>query len=113
MNFYGITALINALGATFFGLFAYFKNRKGLSNRVLLLNCTFTAIWGYSYFIWQISNTEESALFWSRALMAGAVFITVSYVHLILAIINKIKEQKIVLILGYTVFFLFFSFKLH
>ena len=108
MEFYAITALINAIVSSILGPFVYFKGRKQLINQIFALFCLTVAIWSYSYFIWQISTTPQAALFWSRALMAGAIFIPVVYCHFILALIKQIKKYKKYLIFGYLIFTLFF-----
>ena len=108
MGFYAITALINAIVGSLIGPFVYFKNRKGVINKTFALFCLTIVIWSYSYFFWQISTTETAALFWSRALMIGAIFIPISYLHFILGLLNKIQKKKKILIFGYLVFFFFF-----
>jgi len=107
MTFYAVIALINALAASILGPVVYFKNRKRIVNKTFGLFCFFVAIWSYFYFLWQISTTASSALFWSRALMCGAIFISISYFHFILGLLNKVQEKKKVLITGYLVFFFF------
>ncbi len=106
MSFYALTALINAIAASAFGLFVYFKNPKRIINKTFGLFSLSVAVWSYSYFFWQISTTETTALFWTRALMVGAIFIPIFYFHFILGLLNKIQEKKKLLITGY----LFFSF---
>jgi len=108
MSFYALTALINAFAASSLGLVVYYKNRKRIINRTFGLFCFFVAIWSYAYYFWQVSTTDEAALFWSRALMGGAIFITISYFHFTLGLLNKIQEKKKILIIGYLVFFFFF-----
>ncbi len=108
MNFYALTGLINAVVASFFGLLIFFKNPKRITNKTFGLFCLSTAVWSYSYFFWQISNTEEAALFWSRMLMNGAIFITIFYFHFILGLINQIQEKKKILITGYLLFLSYF-----
>ncbi|MBI4101354.1 MAG: GAF domain-containing protein [Candidatus Nealsonbacteria bacterium] len=108
MNFYALTALINAVAASIFGSTVFFKNSRRTINQTFGLFCFFVAIWSYSYFFWQIATVEKSALFWSRALMVGAVFISTAYFHFILVLLNKIREKKKTLIFGYFIFFLFF-----
>ena len=108
MNFYALTALINALVASILGLIVYSKNPKRIINKTFGLFCFFTAIWSYSYFFWQNSKVEEVALFWSRALMGGAIFITICYFHFTLGLLNKTREKKKILIAGYLLFFFFF-----
>ena len=108
MGFYALTALVNAITSSIFGIFVYFKNKKRGVNKTFALTCLVTAIWSYSYFVWQISATENTALFWARALMAGAIFIPICYLHFTLELLNKTKEKKKLLIFGYIIFFFFF-----
>lgn len=108
MFFYALTGLINALAATVLGFFVYFKNKKTKLVRSFALFCLSIAVWSYSYYFWQIANSADSALFWSRGLMAGAIFIPILYFHFILKLLNKFKEKKKSLIIGYIVFFFFF-----
>ena len=83
MLFYATAALINAIASTILGLFIYFKNKKEILNRTFALFCLSIAVWSYAYFLWQISTTSETALFWSKALMVGAIFLPVTYFHFI------------------------------
>jgi signal transduction histidine kinase len=108
MNFYAITGLINGIVGSFLGLFVYSKNKKALTNRTFGLFCLAVSVWSYSYYLWQISTTEKAALFWSKGLMAGAIFIAIFYFHFVLGFIKKVKEYKTALVFGYLVFTLFF-----
>jgi len=108
MGVYAVISLINAIVSSILGPFVYFKNRKQILNKLFAFFCLTIAIWSYSYFFWQISTTQEVALFWCRALMTGAIFISVVYCHFILALIKKIKEYKKYLIFGYLIFICFF-----
>ncbi|MFQ6119094.1 MAG: histidine kinase N-terminal 7TM domain-containing protein [Methanosarcinales archaeon] len=108
MNFYALTGLINGISASVLGLFVYFKNRKAFANKIFGLFCLAVSVWSYGYFLWQIATTAESALFWSRGLMAGSVFIPITYFHFILSLIKKTKEYKKWLIFGYLISIFFF-----
>jgi len=108
MGFYALTGLINGIVSSILGLFVYSKNRRALTNRTFGLFCLTVSVWSYSYFLWQISTTESGALFWSKGLMAGAVFIAIFYLHFILSFLGKVKEYKKILIFGYLIFAFFF-----
>ena len=108
MSFYAITALINAITSTILGLFVYFKNKKAKINQAFALFCLSAAVWSYAYYFWQIADNANSALFWVRGLMIGAIFGPICYFYFILRLLNKIKEKKKSLIFGYLVFFFFF-----
>jgi len=103
MLFYAITGLVNAIGSIFLGLFVYLKNKKELLNKTFGLMCLSIVLWSFPYYLWQISNTAESALFWSRALMVGAIFIPVTYLHFVFVFLNLHQNKKLFLILSYTI----------
>ncbi|MBZ9578726.1 hypothetical protein KJA14_02645 [Patescibacteria group bacterium] len=107
MSYFVITGLINAIGSVFFGLYVYLKNPKANLNKTFGLFCLSVAVWSSFYCVWQISTTEESALFWSRALMAGAIFIPVTYLHFILVFLDLHQKKKKFLILSYILSFIF------
>ncbi len=104
-NFLAISALINLLTAIFFGLFVLFKNYKRKVNIVFSLFSLSLAIWSFGYFLWQISDNYNDALFWCRFLMFGASFISVTYLHFTLVILDKEKKRKLFIFFSY----LFFS----
>ena len=58
-------------------------------------------LWSWCYFFWQISSNAERALFWCRMLMAPAIFIPVAYLHHISLLLNKVKEWKKNVVVGY------------
>jgi len=101
MLFYAITGLINAIGSIFVGLFVYSQNRKNEINKVFALLCLSIVIWSLPYFLWQMSTKASTALFWSRALMIGAIFIPITFYHFILVFLDLMKRRKVVLIFGY------------
>lgn len=107
MLFYALTGLINAITSTFLGIVIYFKNRKEAVNQGFSLFCLSVAIWSYGYYFWQVSTNASSALFWTRVLMGGAIFIPFCYFHFVLAFLGKIREKKKFLIFSYFIPFLF------
>ncbi len=108
--FYALTGLLNAISSSVLGFFVYTKNPKKSINRTFGIFCFFTAFWSYFYFFWQISTSEKNALLWSRLLMAGAIFIPISYLHFVFSFTQETKKNivKIVLFVGYLVSFFFF-----
>jgi len=92
MIFYAITALINAIASTILGLFIYFKNKKVKINQSFALFCLSVAFWSYAYYFWQIADNAKTALFWSRELMFGAIFITIFIFILFLDCLIKLKK---------------------
>jgi len=109
MLFFALSGLINALSSGFVGLLVYLKNRKETLNKIFGLMCLSIAVWGFSYFVWQMSTTKESALYWARALMAGSIFIPVTYLHVVLVLLDLHQIKRRILVLIYIFAFIFFS----
>jgi signal transduction histidine kinase len=107
--YYAITGLVNAIGSVLLGLFIYLKNRKDKINQTFGLLCLSIALWSFPYYIWQISNTERAAFFWSRALMVGAIFIPVTYLHFVFTFLETYRSKRKFLILSYILAFIFFG----
>lgn len=110
MNYYAFSALFNAATSLLLGFFVFNKNRKGKANIAFALFALSVIIWSIGYYFWQVSKDADSALFFTRLLMAGAVFIPATYLHFVLALINKLESRKKLLISSYLVFFIFFLF---
>jgi len=106
MSFYAFTALLNAIVVFTLGFFVFLRKKKSPINQIFFFFCSAITIWSVFYFQWQVSVTESQALFWSRALMAGAVFIPVGYLHFLFVLTGDSKKKKIFL----TFFYLLFSF---
>lgn len=106
MNFYAISALVNFITSSVFGIFVLSKN-KNSKNISFFIFCFFVAFWSSAYFFWQISQTPEAALFWTRVLMAGAIFIPVAYLHFVYALVEILDRRKKFLIFSYFLFFIF------
>ena len=102
MNYFAITALINGISSSVLGLFVYIKNRKNPINISFGIYYTAAmAFWCYSYFLWQISDTAQSALFWARALMMGAIFIPPCYLHFVSHLLHIYEQKKKIIYIGY------------
>lgn len=70
------------------------------------------AWWGISWAIMAPIKEEIPALFWTRMLNFGAIFIPIFFLHWILSLleVEKEKNNKIVLFIGYLLTFLFALF---
>ncbi len=108
MNFYALSGLINGLATSALGIFIYFKNKRGVVNRYYGLTTVFISIWSYGYFFLQISTYESQALFWSRALTAGAIFIPPTYLHFVLSLLGLHRKKRKILIFAYILSSIFF-----
>ena len=108
MNLFAISGLINAISVFILGCIVYFKNRKREINIRYALFCYFVGFWSFCYFFWQISQDKNSALFWSRGLMAGAIFIPVCFLHFVLLLLDLYEKRKRIVKIGYLIFLFFF-----
>ena len=101
MNFYALSALINGVISTILGIFVFTRNRKDIRYVTYTLFCLAVSIWSYFYFGWQITINENTALLCSRGLMAGAIFIPITYLHHLLVFLNIYNERKKIIFYGY------------
>ena len=108
MNIYAFFALLNLLASALLGFFVYTQNPRNIVNKTFTLFCFFIAVWSVAYIFWQLAQTQMHALFWSRALMAGTIFVSISYFHFIIVFVNKLKKYKKYLIIGYPILTFFF-----
>ncbi len=58
--------------------------------------------------MWQIARDTQLALFWSRFLMAGAIFIPVFYLHFVILFLELVEKYKKLLKISYGIFIFFF-----
>lgn len=112
MSFFAFSGLFNFIVSFFLGAFigARTKNRETL----IFSLCAFSvAFWSFGYYMWQeqqSSGTEELALSWCRFLMAGAIFIPITYFHYIVAFVNSIKRHKAYILTFYLIGLVFLYF---
>lgn len=112
MSYYALTALINFITSVSLGGLILFRNPKKTVNLTFLLFTFSVAFWSLSYFVWQMSKNADDALFWTRVLMAFAIFIPIFYFHFIIALLDIIKQKKRFLVFGYIIFSSFFALDL-
>jgi len=79
--FCGISGLINFLTCLSLAAFVYFKNRSGKINKVFALWSASVAFWSFGYFMWLFTKEYEQALFWTRFLMTGSIWIPSTFFH--------------------------------
>jgi signal transduction histidine kinase len=107
ISFFAFSGLLNFVASFLFGILIYLKKKKELQSKSFVLYFFSIAFWNLGYYFWQISTEESSALFWSRFLMAGAIFIPIFYFHLIISFLNYFEKYKKALYVGYILTFLF------
>ncbi len=108
-TYFSITGLLNAIISLSLAFYLAITSWKIRLARYLIYLCLALGTWSTGYFLWQISNNHDSALFWSRFLMAGAIFTSISFLHLVVVFLNydKLKFYKIMLVIFYIFCFFF------
>ena len=101
MSFFAFGALVNAITSTILGVFVYTRNRKDSTYLTHSLFSLFVAVWSYFYFAWQVTNDQNIALFCVRALMMGAIFIPICYLHHVLNLFGLFEKKKKIIYCGY------------
>ena len=89
MEFFAISGLLNGLAAIGLASFVYFRAPKDPRHWTFGLFGISTAVWSFGYFAWQISDSEAFALLNLRILMAGAIFIPITFLHHVLYLLQK------------------------
>ncbi len=89
MELFAISGLLNGLAAIGLASFIYFRSPRDPRHWTFGLFGISTAIWSFGYFAWQISDSEVYALFNLRLLMAGAIFIPITFLHHVLYLLHK------------------------
>lgn len=102
-TYFSLSGLINAIVS--FGLAGYLLTvvRKVRIARYLVYLCLALGAWSTGYVLWQLSTTAPQALFWSRVLMAGAIFTSISLLHLVVVFLklDTIKKYRRMLVAFY------------
>ncbi len=88
MSFFAISGLLNGIAATSLAILVYSRSPRDPRHWSYGLLGLSIGIWSFAYFFWQISETHAQALFLSRLLMAGAIFIPVTQLHHVLYLTN-------------------------
>ncbi len=113
MNIYAISALINAITSLLLGMFVFLKNKRNSVSITFILLSLAVFIWSFYYFFWQISTDSNLALFYTRLLSIGSLFVPIFYLHWVISFLEiNNKKNNIILFFGYALTFLFayFSF---
>ncbi|MBF0594404.1 MAG: GAF domain-containing protein [Candidatus Omnitrophica bacterium] len=101
ISFWAFGAGINFIASVALGLLVYFRDRRNEKHISFGLFTLSVGAWSLCYFLWQISHARAEALFWCRALMAGAVFIPICYLHHILSFLNRAKKFRWLIVASY------------
>jgi len=101
ISYFAFSGLLNFIVSLFLGILVYLKGKKIFANKIFILDTLSVALWSFGYFFWQVSTNFDSALFWSRVLMAGSIFIPLFYFHFILCFLDIIHKNRGILYISY------------
>ncbi|MDP2656654.1 MAG: ATP-binding protein [bacterium] len=88
MTYYSITSLINFLVSFGLGFFILTRREKTRLHKLVAFFCFAIFFWSFFYFLWQITETKEYALWFTRLLMVGAILAPVAYCKVVLAFLD-------------------------
>ncbi|MDH5564635.1 MAG: hypothetical protein OEY91_13565 [Nitrospirota bacterium] len=94
LNFFALSALFNGLAALGLGLFIYLRDPNDSRHVSFVYISVAASVWSIFYVAWQFSTTEEWALVFLRLLMAGAIFIPVTWLHHTLYVTGEMAEHR-------------------
>ncbi len=73
MTLHALSGFLTGLVATISGLLVFVKNPSHPKHQAYAFYVLAAAIWGFGYGAWQISSSHDTALFFVRLLMIGAI----------------------------------------
>jgi hypothetical protein len=101
-----IGTLVGGLTLLILGFVVLLKNKKSPINRTFFLMNMAGALWCLGTVVWLFQKTEPDLLFWSHIFYFGSIIFPIFYLHWVLALLGKVKENKKILIIGYLILFL-------
>lgn len=102
MDFFAVSGLLNGIAATGLALLIYNRSPRDPRYWTYAFFWSTIAVWSFGYFFWLSSTSSGPALFFSRLLMAGAVFIPVAFFHHVISLLGTLHRfQKFVKIQYY------------
>ncbi len=110
MEFFAISGLLNGLAAIGLACFVYFRSPTDPRHWTFGLVGISTAVWSLGYFAWQMAPTESAALLFLRVLMAGAIFIPITFFHHVAYLLKNAEKHSGFIKINYTIGFLFLLF---
>lgn len=103
--------LLTAIENFILGPIVYRLNKSNLTRRWFFL-CLSVGLWSLGFGVVIITSNSTVALNWAKLYYCGVIMIPVTYLHFALALINKVKEKRKIVTVGYflSIIFLFINF---
>lgn len=108
MNYFAISALVNLITSLALFIIMMAKLNRSRYDKWFAGFCLGTMVWSTGYFFWQISDTSQSALFWTKFLMGGAIIVGLTYFQFVMAFLGEYKAHRAALWVINTFFALMF-----
>lgn len=102
-----VSALVSGLTLVIVGSIVILKNRKSPVNRTFFLMNAAGVIWTLGNAVWLFQKTDFSLSLWAHIFCFGNLILPIFFLHWVLSLLGKIKENKRVLIFGYIIILLF------
>lgn len=110
LNIYAWGGLVTTLSNLAFASFVYFKNRRGLVNKIYPLFSLSIGTWSLGWFKMISSTNLTEASHWANIASVGSVFIPAFFLHFIFVISDIIEHRRKILIANYILAFIFLFF---
>ncbi len=94
MNYFALSALINAISCFLLCFFILVYSRKSKSTKTFCLFLVFVGFWATFQYLWISTEEHKTALLYSRISNIFAPFISISFFHFTTHFINKFKQNK-------------------
>ena len=94
MNFHAFSGLLNGLAATISGIIVFAKHPTDPKHQAYGVYALAAAIWGYGYWAWQLAESHNTALFSTRLLMVGAIFLPGVYLWHVLTLLDSVRSKR-------------------
>ncbi|HBG62757.1 MAG TPA: hypothetical protein DDX16_00710 [Candidatus Omnitrophica bacterium] len=107
LNYFTISSLINALTSLCLCFFILSRNPRSRLNRSFSFFSFAVGFWAINHFLAFAILNKASALFFHRALMAGAIFIPTTFFHFVCIFLCIYDKKKSLILLGYIASFIF------
>ncbi len=95
MSWYPITTLIAGVSVLATALFTHLRGRRDPASRIFSLFCLSVAMWCFSDFLVNISDSGSAALFRTRVLHMSAVFAPPLSLHFVLNLVDSRKGRHL------------------
>lgn len=101
-SFYNVSTILTIL-SSFYGLVLFALNSKhSQTNKTFSLFTLFVFLWSFFYFFYTNTTDPNLSLFLMRISVASAIFITPTFFHFTVLLINKFSQYKTSIIASYT-----------